>query len=362
MKHCSKIVSAISAVSFMIFLSGGVGFAQLYPTNEIIRKRDHDKRIDVLKIDVGGDFEIVTSVVPDGEVETLKELIDRVGGIAGVNGVFFRPDEAAYAKYGQAKTTVSERIFKGDAKSYSRYRPDTGIRGVFGFTRDGEPLLANYNSGNMGTYYSNVNSGRLGEIYYGLGNFPVLLESGVDVSGYFWEQINGDPKMTASMKRNFICTTADKKTVYVGFVGNFTLFDLPAYLQKSFDCARALSLDAGKSVALYHDEQYLLGPGRKVMDAFVIVPKEGLVSYTQKKRAAEESLISGYQFTSQESQLIPQIVLALQQNISKKRTATLQAALKQKYLNQLRDLELSRSLRDNARARKILRSLLNNLK
>jgi hypothetical protein len=37
--------------------------------------------------------------------------MDQVGGVTAINGVFFRPDEPVYARFGQANTTISERIF-----------------------------------------------------------------------------------------------------------------------------------------------------------------------------------------------------------------------------------------------------------
>ena len=58
-----------------------------------------------------------------------------------MNGAYLSPKD--YTGLPDATTTV--RIMSGDARKYSKYFPDTGINGIFGFLPDGTPLLVAYN-------------------------------------------------------------------------------------------------------------------------------------------------------------------------------------------------------------------------
>jgi hypothetical protein len=43
-----------------------------------------------------------------------------------------------------------------------------------------------------------------------------------------------DSKLTGKANRNFICSTEDGKTVYLGVVGSSSVWDLAPYLKKQF--------------------------------------------------------------------------------------------------------------------------------
>ena len=50
------------------------------------------------------------------------------------------------------------------------------------------------------------------------------------------------------------------------------MLDVPALITR-FNCVDAINLDNGGSLALYDQGKYIVGPGRNIMDAFVIVKK-----------------------------------------------------------------------------------------
>ena len=50
------------------------------------------------------------------------------------------------------------------------------------------------------------------------------------------------------------------------------MLDVPALITR-FNCVDAINLDNGGSLALYDKSRYIVGPGRNIMDAFVIVKK-----------------------------------------------------------------------------------------
>ena len=61
-----------------------------------------------------------------------------------------------------------------------------------------------------------------------------------------------DAKMKAKANKTFICSTQDKKTVYMGVVGTINLVQMPAYLKKNFGCYNAINLDAGSSIGMVY--------------------------------------------------------------------------------------------------------------
>jgi hypothetical protein len=152
--------------------------------------------------------------------------------------------------------------------------PDTSVRGIFGFLRDGTPLLVqNKISTHDVGLMSNINAERINELYFGISNFPVLLIEGEDVTAGAREYI--DNKLTGKGNRNFICSTKDEKTIYMGVIGGSSVWDMAPYLKQHFDCYNALFLDAGASTAMVYDEKVLERSDRRLItDAFVVVDKE----------------------------------------------------------------------------------------
>jgi exopolysaccharide biosynthesis protein len=97
--------------------------------------------------------------------------------------------------------------------------------------------------------------GQLGDVYEGIGNFPVLLLDGQNVLSESEAKI--DAKMKAKGTKNFICYTADESTVYMGQVMNKTIYEMPQYLKDTFGCHNAINLDAGGSLSLIYNGKYI---------------------------------------------------------------------------------------------------------
>lgn len=349
MKHL--LFSVLIAVSLFFTFPSRWALEPTYPTVPLITGSLWGKNVRIFKIVTGWPYLLQTSVDKDWSVSSLDEFMEREGAIAWMNGVFYRPNDPAYAKYGKPNTTDSERIYKGDGKSYSRYRPDTGIRGIIWVDAAGKPRFVQNNKEQTEPISAIQNEGIMDKLMYGLGNFPILVKNGVDMSTTYSYEISLDPKMLSSQRRSFICITKDQKTTYLGFVDAMKIMKMPEYLKKNLGCWRAINLDAWASIAMYHDEQFLLWPGRDVMDAFVIVPREGLQNYITNKRVIEEANISGYAFTTVDR-------LGLEQVRDKVKPFLLIDALpiKQNLLNEIKKQESSRKLRDNRRMRAILRA------
>ncbi len=69
----------------------------------------------------------------------------------------------------------------GDGFSYSKYFPDTGINGIFGFFADGQGVLVQNNIYGESSLRDNYNSNLLLEVRDGIANFPILLANSINL-------------------------------------------------------------------------------------------------------------------------------------------------------------------------------------
>jgi hypothetical protein len=165
-------------------------------------------------------------------------------------------------------------VFKWDWTSYSMFRPDTSIRWIFWFTRDGNPLFVqNKISETDVGLISNINAERIDDLYFWISNFPVLLIEWDDVTVWASEYI--DSKLTWKWNRNFICSTKDWKTIYMWYIWTIGVWDMAPYLKEQFWCHNALFLDAWASSAMVYSWKVLSQWSRKLItDAFVVVDRD----------------------------------------------------------------------------------------
>lgn len=58
----------------------------------------------------------------------------------------------------------------------------------------------------------------------------------------------------------------------MGTIGSISMVDVPDFIRR-FGCVDGVNLDNGGSLAMYNQGKYVVGPGRNIMDAFIIVKK-----------------------------------------------------------------------------------------
>ena len=229
--------------------------------------------IRVIKVILDWEHFVVASVA-DEWWETIQSLTKKVWWTSSINWAFFCPKD-----YSNCDTTFSyyERVFKWDGKSYSQFWPDTSIRWIFWFTRDGNPLFVQNKISNTDTgLISNINSERIDDLYFWISNFPVLLINWDDVTAWASEYI--DSKLTWRWNRNFICSTEDWKTIYMWVVWTMSVWNMASYLKEQFWCYNALFLDAGASSAMVYSGNILSQWTRKLItDAFVVVDRNAFL-------------------------------------------------------------------------------------
>ena len=239
----------------------------LFAQETLLQQVVDGKKVTLIRVILDGHDTIGTSVSENWE--SLASLVQKSGGVSGINGAYFCP--ADYAACGGKNTTNADRIWQGDGKTYSASWPDTGSRGIFGFDQGGNFLFVRNNLGFSGGVPGKFHAEDIGKIWYGLGNHPVLLQAGVNMLPAYENTGLIDAKMKASGVKNMICITDDEKTVYMGNIADITISEMPDYLQRNFGCAYALNLDSGGSLGMIYDGTTIRKPGRNIMDAFVVM-------------------------------------------------------------------------------------------
>lgn len=268
---------------------------------------------------------------------TVKEKNRALWASIGINASFFCPAERAYNYCGADNGTSSDRIVAGTI--YSKYPNDTGERWIIGVNANNEPLFVQNN--NRQWYMQNTNKERVGEIYYGIGNFPILIDNGVDVTMEVSHLI--DQKMYGKWTRSFICIPEVNDRIFMGFVPNKSIYEMGAYLKNTYGCHFAINLDAGASSAMVVEDKYIIWPGRKVVDGFVAIPKEHYI----------ENKIQNHQFSSQQKAAINRLGDMFAFEIYKKWDP-----YKQKIINTFQSREWSTLFYPLADKRALLREMI----
>lgn len=263
--------------------------------------------IRVIKVILDWEHFVVSSVA-DLWWETIQSLTKKVWWISSINWAFFCPKD-----YSNCDTTFSyyERVFKWDGASYSQFWPDTSIRGIFWFTQDGNPLFVqNKISDTDAWLISNINSERIGDLYFWISNFPVLLINWDDVTAWASEYI--DSKMTWRWNRNFICSTEDWKTIYMWVVWTMSVRNMAKYLKENFGCYNALFLDAWASSAMVYSGKVLAQWNRTLItDAFVVVDRNTFLQLWWNPSKNYHPYIPDYEMTKDDEKVANKLKKAI---------------------------------------------------
>jgi len=184
--------------------------------------------------------------------KSLAEHVKDNGGFAGMNGAYFCPPDYS---------SCSGKINSSD---YAFYKSSSGKWLNKGALSWGDTGLATFN-GSSAKFYKKSSDYGGGSVTAGVSNYPSLLHGGDVV-------INSD-KLTSYQKdvkgaRGAI--GVGDSNLYLAIISNATVVDA-AYVMKALGAKDALNLDGGGSSALYLNGSYLVGPGRSLPNAIVLV-------------------------------------------------------------------------------------------
>jgi hypothetical protein len=249
----------LSILFFMLLF--GFSFA----THKLIDTNLNGHYVKVIEVKLDNNTKIVTSISESWD--TLENLKNKVGGISAINGAYFMPKDYWFEK----NDTNAPRFYEW--KNYSKYWTDFGTNGVFSFDKNWNPFMVMnnlYAEKPTWTYKDwKYNEDKIGDIYYGIWNFPVLLKWWKSFVEYYGNYITDKMKLKAT--KAFICYTKDKKIVYMGYISKISMLDLPYYIKANFGCWDAINLDAGWSLGLIYKNKVIHKERRKIMDAFVVI-------------------------------------------------------------------------------------------
>ncbi len=128
----------------------------------------------------------------------------------------------------------------------------------------GDTGLATFN-GNSAKFYKKSSDYGGGSVTAGVSNYPTLLDNG--------EVVVDSDDLTSYQKdvrgpRGAI--GVGNENLYLAIVANATVIDA-AYAMKALGALDALNLDGGGSSAMYINGGYVVGPGRSLPNAIVLV-------------------------------------------------------------------------------------------
>ncbi len=201
---------------------------------------------------------VVTAAASDGDcsdgcaTKSLAQHVSDNGGFAGMNGSYFCPPD-----YGSCSG-------KTNSSDYAFYKSSLGDWLNEDALSWGDTGLATFN-GNSAKFYKNSSSYGGGGVSAGISNYPTLLEGGNVV-------VNED-KLTSfqtAVKGPRGVIGVGESNVYLAIVTGATVTDA-AYVSQALGMQNALNLDGGGSSALYINGGYVVGPGRSLPNAVVLV-------------------------------------------------------------------------------------------
>jgi exopolysaccharide biosynthesis protein len=184
--------------------------------------------------------------------KSLAQHVSDNGGFAGMNGAYFCPPDYS---------SCSGKINSSD---YAFYRSSSGKWLNKGALSWGDTGLATF-KGNSAKFYKKSSDYGGGSVTAGISNYPTLLQDG--------NVVIDTGKLTSYQKdvkglRGAI--GVGDSNLYLAIISNATVVDA-AYAMRALGAKDALNLDGGGSSALYLNGSYIVGPGRSLPNAVVLV-------------------------------------------------------------------------------------------
>ncbi|HSX39537.1 MAG TPA: phosphodiester glycosidase family protein [Candidatus Saccharimonadales bacterium] len=203
------------------------------------------------------DVKVVTAAANSSDckdgcpTKSLEQHIKDNNGFAGMNGTYFCPPD-----YSSCKGKVNSFDYAFYKSSSSKWLNKNALSW-------GDTGLATFN-GHSATFYTHTNSYGGGSVTAGISNYPTLLHGGKyaveDRIVTSYQKLKGTKGAIGIGKSN----------LYLAIITNASVSDA-AYVMQALGAQDALNLDGGGSSAMYLNGHYILGPGRSLPNAVVLV-------------------------------------------------------------------------------------------
>ncbi len=186
--------------------------------------------------------------------KSLSEYVSSVNGYAGMNGSYFCPPD--YASCVGAINSYDYPVFDSSNNTWLN-------KSALSWNNIG---LATFN-GDSSIFYRSASSLNGASVTAGISNFPTILVNG---QTSFTDEDTTSYQETTKGARGVL--GVDAQYYYLAIATNATVTDLPE-ICTALGMTDVLNLDGGGSSALYINGGYVVGPGRFLPNAVVLVPK-----------------------------------------------------------------------------------------
>lgn len=181
----------------------------------------------------------------------LAQYVAENGAYAAIHGSYFCPPD--YAPCADKVNTFDYAVYNSNLSTWINPRHLANpVNALFAF------------NGSTVTAYRRVSSFPRGPVTAGISNFPLVLQNGVqlDVSADI------DANQAKRATRGVIAT--DGTYIYLAVIGSATVPEI-ALVMKALGARDAMNLDGGGSVAMWIGGNYVVGPGRQLPNAILLL-------------------------------------------------------------------------------------------
>jgi len=192
----------------------------------------------------------LTECFSECAAKPLAQYVAENGAYAGIHGSYFCPPD--YALCASKINTYDYAVYNSALGAWLNPRHLVNPRNA----------LAVWN-GSTPTFYRRVSTFRASPITAGISNFPLLLQGGVvaDMSRL-------DASQLVRASRGAIAV--DSTFLYLAIVAGATVPETAGVLQ-ALGALDAMNLDGGSSDAMWISGRYVVGPGRQLPNAILLV-------------------------------------------------------------------------------------------
>ena len=213
-------------------------------TTHLIKERLADVRVRTLTANTSDCF----SACP---AKPLAQYVAENGAYAGIHGSYFCPPD--YAPCASKVNTYDYAVYNSNLGAWINPRHLSNPINA----------LATFTSGSA-TFYRRVSSYARGPVSAGISNFPLVLQNGVPVD------VSADVDANQMLRGTRGAIAVDATYVYLAVISNASVPQI-AFVMQALGARDAMNLDGGGSVAMWIGGGYVVGPGRQLPNAIVLL-------------------------------------------------------------------------------------------
>jgi hypothetical protein len=181
----------------------------------------------------------------------LAQYVAENGAYAGIHGSYFCPPD--YSPCASKVNTYDYAVYNSNLGAWINARHLANPMNA----------LATFGTGTA-TFYRRVFSYTGGPVSAGISNFPLVLQNGVPVD------VSADIDSNQMLRGTRGVIAADSTYIYLAVIGNASV-PQTAFVLQALGARDAMNLDGGGSVAMWINGGYVVGPGRQLPNAILLM-------------------------------------------------------------------------------------------